>query len=78
MSRSYAYPPRLMKEPEAARYIGQSESTLRMLGLPRKVRGANRLYDIRDLDAYADSLQYEGNTECEINPADSVFGIVRT
>ena len=53
------FPPLLMPAPQAAHYLGVSESTLRTLDLPRRTLGAKRLYDRRDLDAYADSLPYE-------------------
>lgn len=57
-----AFLPRLMRPSEAAAYLGVSESTLRILPLtPKKLRTMTR-YDIRDLDAYADSLKHgEGN-----------------
>ena len=54
-----------MQAREAARYLGLSESKFRSLGLDRKLSGGNRLYDIRDLDAYADRLDYEGNSSCD-------------
>ena len=65
MSQNYGYPPRLMQAREAARYLGLSESKFRSLGLDRKLSGGNRLYDIRDLDAHADRLDYEGNSSCD-------------
>jgi hypothetical protein len=54
------YAPRLLGEGEAAAYIGVSPSTLRKLPIPRKTSGARKLFDRMDLDAYADSLPYEG------------------
>ena len=54
--------PRLMPAPQAAAYIGVSESTLRKLEIPRKLLGSKRLYDRKELDAYADSLPIEGQT----------------
>lgn len=54
------FAPRLMPAPQAAHYLGVSASTLRGLGLPRRELGTKRLYDRRDLDAYADALPYEG------------------
>lgn len=53
--------PLLMPAPVAARYLGVSESTLRQMGLPRRKLGAKRLFDRRDLDAYADSLPYDSD-----------------
>jgi hypothetical protein len=72
MSQNYGYPPRLMQAREAARYLGLSETKFRSLGLDRKLSGANRLYDIRDLDAYADRLKYEGNSSCESDSKDEI------
>lgn len=59
------FTPRLMPAPEAAHYLGVSESTLRTLGLPRRELGAKRLYDRFDLDAYASSLPIEGDNATE-------------
>ncbi|WP_068115285.1 helix-turn-helix transcriptional regulator [Tropicimonas marinistellae] len=68
--------PRLMKAPSAAAYLGMSESKLLTLPIPRKVDGRNRLYDRYDLDAYADSLPTEGETEGnEGNGCDDIFGV---
>jgi hypothetical protein len=54
------YAPRLLGEAQAAAYIGVSPSTLRKLDIPRKESGARKLFDRIDLDAWADSLPYEG------------------
>lgn len=56
---TYQFPPRLMKAPAAAHYLGVSPTKLRALNLPCKREGGNVLYDIRDLDAFADRLPYE-------------------
>ena len=58
-----SFTPRLMPAPQAAHYLGVSESTLRKLPLPRKVLGGKRLYDRIELDAYADALATEGTAE---------------
>ncbi len=50
--------PRLMTAPMAAAYLGVSATKLRELPIPRKALGSKRLYEIADLDAYADSLPY--------------------
>lgn len=50
MSQAHFFPPRLMQANAAAHYLGVSASKLRTLGLPRKVDGANRLYELRNLD----------------------------
>lgn len=67
------FPPRLMPSPQAAHYLGVSESMLRTLEIMRRKIGGKRVYDKADLDAYADSLPYEGemgDSEC-----DQAFGI---
>lgn len=53
------YQPRLLPAPEAAKYIGVSETTLRGLGLPRRVLGRKRLYDRFDLEAFVNSMRYD-------------------
>ena len=55
--------PLLMPAPTAALYIGVSVSTLRSLNIPRRKLGSKRLYDRRDLDAYANDLPYDGQDE---------------
>lgn len=64
---------RLLPEPAAADYIGVSRSTLRKLGIKRRVLGGKRLYDRIDLDAFADELSYEGESG-EGNTCDAAFG----
>lgn len=71
MKHDLAFPPRLLPAPEAAHYLGISESTLAKLALPRKRLLGKRLYDRLALDAYASSLP----TEEEANPCDSIFGV---
>ena len=66
--------PRLLGAADAARYLGISEGTLVKLGLPRRVLGARRLYDRRDLDDYADGLPVEGGESGEVSACDSIFG----
>ncbi|MFQ6550467.1 DNA-binding protein [Aestuariibius sp. 2305UL40-4] len=75
--RTYAFPPRLMKAPAAAHYLGISTSKLLTLHLPTKQSGGNVLYDIVDLDAYADSLPTAGGEDPEWRDekdADAAFG----
>ncbi len=55
--------PSLLGEHDTAKYLGISPSTLRKLKIPRRVLGARRLYDRRDLDAFVDELPYEGEAE---------------
>ncbi len=55
--------PALLGETDAARYLGIGTTTLRGLAIKRRKLGGRRLYDRRDLDAFADSLPYEGEVE---------------
>lgn len=57
---TFHFTPRLMKTEAAAHYLGISASKLRSLDLPRRMSGANRLYDVHDLDSYVNDLPYEG------------------
>lgn len=66
------FPPRLMPAPQAAHYLGVSETTLRSLGLPRRMLGAKRVYDRTDLDRFADGLPYDATPE-EENTCDALF-----
>lgn len=66
--------PRLMPAPAAARYLGVSESLLRDLGLRRRELRGKRLYDRADLDAFADSLRYEGGEDGPCKE-DEIFGV---
>jgi len=53
--------PALLNERDACAFLGRiSETKLRELGLPRRKLGRRRLYDRRDLEAYVDSLPYDG------------------
>lgn len=54
-----------MTASQAAHYLGVSVSKLRTLAIPRRICGAKRLYERRDLDEYADSLPYEGSVSTE-------------
>ncbi len=60
---AFQFPPRLMQIDAAAHYLGVSASKLRGLPVHCKIDGRNKLYDIRDLDAYADRLSYEEKQE---------------
>lgn len=62
--------PRLMKERKAAAYLDVSRGMLRKADLPRRVWGALRLYDRRDLDEWADTLPQEGDGSCN-----DIFGV---
>lgn len=65
--------PRLYRPAAAAAYLGISEGTLRTLPIPRKELGTMRFYDRADLDAFADSLRYEGGNG-GVNSCDGAFG----
>lgn len=76
MSRSFTFAPRLMPAATAAHYLGISQSKLRSIGIARRISEGNRLYDIRDLDAWADNLPLEGEEQCqEQDLADVAFGM---
>lgn len=60
--QSYNFTPRLMPAPKAAHYLGVSESKLRTLPIPRKELDGKRVYDVSELDAFADGLPIEGDS----------------
>lgn len=74
MKHEPAFAPLLMQAPVAAAYLGVSATKLRALGIQRKVMGGNRLYDRRDLDAFADALPYEGEDGAK-QSCDQAFGV---
>lgn len=61
-----AYPPRLMSEGEAARYLSIGTTTLRTYGPKAKRLGRRVLYDVRDLDRWADALGDQPLTEQDV------------
>lgn len=65
---------RITTAPDAPHYLGVSESTLRLLEIPRRKLGAKRLYDRFDLDAFASALPIEGESEGE-TVSDHLFGV---
>lgn len=73
MALSFDFAPRLMPAPQAAHYLGVSESKLRTLAIPRRMLDGKRMYHINDLVAFADGLSLEG--EAEGNPCDNIFGV---
>ena len=64
-------PPPLVREADAAEYLGVSRTKLRQLGLRRKVLGGKRLYHKPDLDAYIANLPYHEPLETT-NTADLI------
>ncbi len=61
MNGTYQYShPALLGEKAAAFFLGIGETKLRELGISRRKLGRRRLYDRRDLEAYVESLPYEG------------------
>lgn len=73
------FPPRLLSSVSAAAYLGISESTLRTLGLPRRIIGTRRLYDRHDLEAFADGLEIESGEADQLQKdqaeCDRLFGL---
>ncbi|MEM1345750.1 MAG: helix-turn-helix domain-containing protein [Pseudomonadota bacterium] len=59
MAQSASFLPRAMGEADAAKYIGLSPTTLRSLGIPRRVYGSRRLYERADLDDFLNNLPFE-------------------
>lgn len=71
--REISFTPRLLTTPVAAAYLGVSETTLRGLGLPRKILGSKRLYDRLTLDEYASGLPDEGEASEGPNSCDEIL-----
>jgi len=73
-----SYQPRLLPASAAAQYLGISETSLRGLGLPRRVLGKRRLYDRYDLEAFVNSMSYDAANEGDANEdrdeCDRLFG----
>ncbi|MBV0893357.1 helix-turn-helix domain-containing protein [Paracoccus sp. Z118] len=70
------FQPRLMGAPEAAAYVGISQTTLLELGIPRRMLRGRRLFDRLDLDAYAGGLPYDQQDEAsEASECDKAFGL---
>ncbi|MEP5732189.1 MAG: DNA-binding protein [Sulfitobacter sp.] len=63
MALHFDFPPRLMPGPQAAHFLGASESKLKSLAIPRRVLDGKRVYHINDLVAFADALSLEGESE---------------
>ncbi len=64
--------PALLGEDAAAHYLGIGKTKLRGLGITRRVLGGRLPYDRRDLDAFVDSLPYEGEGKPKVNTCDEV------
>lgn len=65
----------LLSEANAAAWLGVSARTVRTLAIPRRMLGARRLYDVRDLETFRDALPYEGDeTSAEVRACDAAFG----
>ena len=73
-ARSLDFAPVLMPAPQAAHYLGVSESMLRTLRIPRRIVGGKRLYLHTTLDDFAFSLPTEGEGDSRGNTCDEVFG----
>jgi len=75
-----AFRPRLMRKSEAAAYLGISPSRLVTLDIPHKQDGRCRLYEVADLDAYADAIPYadrQDQERAEAEQCDALFGVNR-
>lgn len=72
-----AFAPRLLPAPEAAHYLGVSETKLRDLGLPRRMLDGKRLYDRITLDEYASDLPLEGEASEGPNSCDEILRAMR-
>jgi len=60
-AKSYPNGLRLMTQGEAATYLRTSPETLKSWPtMPRVRPDGRKVYDIRDLDSFADSLPYDG------------------
>ena len=72
-------PPALFSEDDAAAYLGVSKTKLRDENIPRRIWGGRKLYLRDDLDDFARSLPYEGDSDdgnvdhCKEN--DRIFGL---
>ena len=80
---SFTFPPRLMKATAAAYYLGVSPTKFYAMAIPSKKHNGNTLWDIRDLDQYADEITYKESNACKTMPevtepdVDELFGVVR-
>lgn len=72
MPMTLDFSPRLMPAGQAAHYLGISASKLRMLPIASKRLDGKRVWDRRDLDAYADDLPTHGETD-QRNTCDALF-----
>ena len=63
----------LLSEHDAAAWLGVSPTKLRTLNIKRRRLGTRRLYDMRDLQEFRDSLPYEDEPE-EEDTCDAAFG----
>ena len=64
VDRDDALPRGLLSEGDAALWLGGvSTNFLREAGIPRRMWGRRRFYDVRDLAAFRDGLPYEGEDD---------------
>lgn len=78
MPVSLDFTPRLLPAPQAAHYLGVSQSTLRTLPISRRILGGKKLYDRLELDAYASGLPTEGSDSKDdggVDACDAAFGM---
>ncbi|MBL3571358.1 hypothetical protein BV509_20420 [Rhodovulum sulfidophilum] len=72
MPLTLCFAPRLMPAGQAAHYLGVSVSKLRTLPITSKQLDGKRVWDLRDLDAYADNLPTHGESD-QGNTCDALF-----
>jgi hypothetical protein len=74
MTTTLTYAPRLLTAPEAAQYLGVSQTTLRSLAIPRCHLLSKRLYDRIKLDDFASNLPTDEQDDETCTAADAAFG----
>ena len=65
--------PRLMSAKLAAAYVSMSETTIRERGPKPKRFGKRCLWDIHDLDRWAESLNDDGPGDSAMTPEERLF-----
>jgi hypothetical protein len=73
---SLTFAPRLLPTPQAAAYLGVSPTKMLALPIRPKQLDGKVVYDRLDLDAYADTLLYQGEQPRDEgrNSCDEAFG----
>jgi hypothetical protein len=71
----HRFVPRLMQADDAAAYLGVSKTKFLQAGISSRLWGGNRLYDVADLDLWADGLPYDDRGAREEKECDAVFAL---